>query len=104
MLFRSSVTADNLPEGFVLYEGMKDQFTIAVPQGWGAYDHEQTIKGAPGLFGTVIFVPAESSEVLKQHKPEGSEVWRKVSGGEISSFFVRRDPADAGMSCTGFSE
>ena len=97
-------TADTLPEGFVLYEDMKDQFTIAVPQGWGAYDQEQKLKGQPGLFGIIIFMPAEESQVLKGYKPEGLEVMRKVGRGEIPSFFVERVPADAGMSCTAFSE
>ena len=95
-------TAAGLPEGFVLFEGMKDQFTIALPEGWMAYDQDRLVKGAPGRFGLVYFLP---SEVLgaETGKLASAEVIRGMDTGETASFFLQRQPADEGMSCSGFS-
>lgn len=99
------VDAAGLPEGFVLYDGMKEQFTIALPQGWMAYDQSQALKGAPGRFGMVFFLASKdftSETSTGPYMPVG--VMRKVDSGEFSSFFLQRQAADKGMSCTGFSE
>jgi len=113
--------ATAVPEEFVVYEGLKDQFTIAIPSGWAAYNQTQVLQGAPGPFGIVIFLPATAAQVLKESqsqrfKPGSSEselkeglrkvleVMQKFDSGEIPSFLVERVRADSGMSCSGFSE
>lgn len=99
------VHAAGLPEGFVLYEGMKEQFTIALPQGWMAYDQSQALKEAPGRFGMVFFLASKDFTSETGVGPFISVgVMRKVDSGEFSSFFLQRQAADKGMSCTGFSE
>jgi hypothetical protein len=97
--------AENSPEGFVPYEGLKEQFTIALPQGWTAYDQSRALKGAPGRYGMVFFL---ASKDLTSDTAAGPsmpvEVMVKVDTGEVPSFFVQREAAGKGMSCTGFSE
>ncbi len=99
-------TANILPEGFVLYEGLKGQFTIRIPEGWMAYDQSQALKGVPGRFGMVFFLPSKdfASQFAGGRAFMSPEVMHKVDSGEIASFFVEREAADKGMSCTGFSE
>ena len=114
-----STTAGSLPEGFVLYKGPKEKFTIGIPKEWMAYDTAQAFKGALGRFGYIFFLPSKDfkSEAAKMQLTidgkevpmEGvrfmsDEVRRKVDTGETPSFFIQRAPADRGMSCTGFSE
>ena len=45
---RAQTAAGNLPEGFVLYEGQKGQYTIAIPREWTAYDQSQMLKEKGG--------------------------------------------------------
>ncbi len=98
-------TADALPEGFVLYEGQKSQFTIALPQGWVAYD-QSTINRRHGMqenskFNLIFFYlpPNPTSQ-----DSMSVEVMNKISTGEIPAFFVQKLPAEKGMSCAGLSE
>lgn len=112
--------ATAVPGEFVVYEGLKDQFTIAIPQGWAAYDQEQVVfRKTPGLWGIIIFLPAPVAQELKEFgipktgisESNAKELLRKavellskVEAGEIPSFLVERVRADRGMSCSGFSE
>ena len=97
--------SEALPESFVPYLGLKDQFTIAIPADWMAYDQSQVLKGAPGRFGMVFFLPSKqfSSEAGGEQALMSAEVLLKVDKGDIPSFFVERQPADKGMTCAGFS-
>jgi hypothetical protein len=87
-------TADALPEGFVLYQGHKSQFTIALPPGWIAFDDW-------AHFNLIFFYlpPKPTSQGAMTQ-----EVIEKIHTGEIPSFFVAKSPAENGMSCAGFSE
>src|SRR5207245_615703 len=103
---QQSEKATPVPEEFVVYEGFKDQFTIAIPQGWAAYDQEQVVfKKMPGLWGIVIFLPAAVAQELKESagfQPvisesdvkelgrKGLELLIKADAGEIPSFMVER--------------
>ncbi len=87
----------------MLYEGMKDQFTIALPEGWMAYDQDRLLKGAPGRFGLVFFLPSKVF-TAETGTFASAEVMRTMDTGETESFFLQRQPADKGMSCSGFSE
>jgi hypothetical protein len=98
---------EGLPEGFVLYEGSKAQFTIGIPKDWAAYDQGQTMKAAglermTGRFGDmIIFYQSKDSTHGLIDSPE---LMGKVDTGEVPSFFLQKLPADKGMSCAGFSE
>ncbi len=98
--------ADVVPAGFIRYQAFQNQFTMIIPEDWMAYDQSQAMKGVPGRFGLIFFMPS-TDFVLD---PEGNgrtasmEVVIGLSGGEIPSFFVQRQAAGDGMSCSGFSE
>lgn len=100
-------TAEGLPEGFVLYEGSKEQFIIGLPKDWTAYDQGQMMKAAgidrsTGRFGDmIIFYQSKDSTHGLLESPE---LMGKVDTGELPSFFLQKQPADKGMACTGFSE
>lgn len=90
-----------LPEGFVLYEGSKEQFTIAIPKGWAAFDQGASMRAQgmrPGRFDMIQFEPAD---VLDSPSAKTLE---QVDSGEIPAFFLQKLNASDGMSCTGFSE
>src|SRR5262249_21863868 len=90
-----------LPEGFVLYEGSKEQFTIAIPKDWTAFDQGQMLSAQgvkSGNFNLVYFLPAEHSKAMS------IEVIQKMDRGEVPSFFVQKLPAGQGMSCTALSD
>jgi hypothetical protein len=99
-----------LPEGFVLYEGQKEYYTIAIPKDWIAYDQSKTLKEKGGekaqrmegsRFNLVNFYlppsPASQGSMTE-------ELIKKLSTGEVPSFFVQQMPAEKGMSCSGFSD
>lgn len=95
-----------LPDGFVLFEGRKDQFTIAIPKDWTAYDQarllgEQQAQKNGGMFNVIIFYRAQD-----QASSDGMsvETMRRIDVGEVPSFFVQKMAAEKGMSCDGFSE
>jgi len=94
-----------LPEGFVLYEGSKEEFTIAIPKDWTGYDQGQMLKATGmgdkmgGGFNMIYFLPAKDLE-----STVSGVGLLKVDTGEIPSFFVQKLPADKGMSCAGFSD
>jgi hypothetical protein len=98
-----------IPDGFVLFEGRKDQFTIAIPKDWMAYDQSrvlgeqqpQKMKGGTGIFNVIVFYRAQ------EQASDGAlsvETIRKIDSGEVPSFLVLKMAAEKGMSCEGFSE
>ena len=90
-----------VPDGFVLYEGHKAEFTIALPQGWTVYDQMAALGGKPSPVGMLIFTSSspEKLEIEQQLKVMG-----KMDTGELPSFFVDRTPAKKGMTCSSFPE
>ena len=100
-----SETPTQLPEGYVINEEFKDQFTVAIPKGWMAYDQSRAFKGVSGRWNMIFFLA--STDFATDSPGPGMisvQVLRKVDSGEIPSFFIQRLPADKGMSCAGFSE
>ena len=101
------VATPALPEGFVLYEGSKDQFTIGLPKDWTAYDQGQILKAAgmermAGRGGDmIIFYQSKDSTAGSMLSPE---LMGKVDTGDLPSFFLQKQRADKGMSCADLSE
>lgn len=88
--------------GFTVREELKDQFTIALPEGWSVYDQgaaQGNVMGvqswAPGL-GMVIFSAEEIGDRFS------GELAARIDTGEVPSFFVDRLPRFQGSSCAGF--
>jgi hypothetical protein len=102
--------ADALPEGFVLYEGEKSQFTIAFPKGWVAQDQSQMSlgKGKSKFNLTLFYLPLnptpEESKSVELMTKLMTKLANGIDTGEIPSFFVQKTPAKNGMSCAGLSE
>lgn len=97
---------DDLPAGSIRYQAFQDQFTMMIPQDWMAYDQSEVLKGAAGRFGLIFFLP--SASFVPHPRGTGSTLSEEVaiglSRGDIPSFFVQREPAREGMSCSGFSD
>jgi len=91
-----------VPEGYETFDGLKDQFTVALPAGWSAYNQNQALSGNPSLFGVVVF---SAQAVNKEGETTAdSNVMSRVDTGDLPSFFVDRQPAAKGMSCTKFTK
>jgi len=92
---------------FAPYEGLKDQFTIALPVGWLAHDQSADI-GKPGPYGVVVFSPVNlgRTEVTDDQKAldELRRVAVGVDSGEIPSLAVDRHKAERGMSCEAIND
>jgi len=88
-------------EDLVPFEGLKEQFSIALPGGWTVYNQSEAISGEQGPFGVVFF----SAQPLTKpgEKTADIELLAKADLGEIPSFFVDRQPAGKGMACSEFS-
>ena len=112
-LLGGQVALAQVPEGFVIYEGHKDQFTIALPAGWSVYDQSR-YPGARGFFDMVIFSPVDLSRVLGPQGPhfapgeerakEFETALGRIATGEAPSIWVNRHPAEKGMSCDSFQK
>lgn len=94
-------TQAQVPDGFVLYEGHKAEFTIALPQGWTVYDQGAMLTGKPSPVGMLIFTSSSPKglEIEAQLKLVG-----KMDTGELPSFFVDRNPAKKGTTCGSFPD
>ena len=90
-----------VPDGFVLHEGHKAEFTIALPQGWTVYDQGARLTGTPSPVGMLVFTSSspEGLEIQAQ-----LQVLAKMDTGEAPSFFVDRSPAKKGTTCGSFPE
>jgi len=92
---------------FEPYEGLKEQFTIALPVGWQAHDQSADL-GHPGPYGVVIFSPVnlgrtEVTDVQKQLE-ESLRALEGVDSGKTPSLMVDRHKALRGMSCDGIDD
>lgn len=97
---RSGLTVGNekVLESGRLFDGLKDQFTIVLPEGWTVYDQTAAFTGKPSPYGMVYF----SAEPMLSpgEKMPTLEALRSVDRGDVPSFFVDRHPAGKGMSCS----
>jgi len=80
---------------------IRNQFVIALPEGWSVYEQNEALSGTPSTVGMVIF----SAQRLTREgtATADGELLSKVDSGELASFFVDRVPADKGMSCDKLS-
>jgi len=88
-------------EDLVPFEGLKEQFTIALPGGWNVYNQSEALSGERGPYGVVFF----SAQPLTKpgEKTADAELLAKADVGEIPTFFVDRQPAGKDMACSEFS-
>jgi len=88
-------------QDLVPFEGLKEQFTIALPNGWNVYNQSEAVSGEQSPFGVVFF----SAQPLTKpgEKAADIELLAKADIGEIPTFFVDRQPAGKGMTCSEFS-
>src|SRR5260221_4270487 len=88
-------------EDLAPFEGLKEQFTIALPGGWNVYNQLEGFSGERGPLGMVFF----SAQPLTKpgEKTADAELLAKADVGEIPSFFVDRHPAGKDMACRDFS-
>lgn len=96
------LAALQVPAGYQTYDSLASEFTIALPQGWSAFDQAAALGArTPAPFSMVIF----SSVPMVQADPQQAvEVLGRVATGEIPSFFVQRQSNDRHMSCAGLTE
>ena len=83
-------------------DGLKDQFTIILPEGWAVYDQTAAFTGKPGLYGMVFFAaePVLSPGEKVPSTAESMETLLRIDRGDVPSFFVDRHSAGRGMSCS----
>jgi len=110
MALACAVLEAQLPEGYVLNDALKAQFTLALPAGWMASDQGQRMRQLgvriPEGFGLVYFSSVNVAEAFgpfeKGQEEQGQkslDVLRQINTGELPSFFVDRHRAEKGMSC-----
>ncbi len=98
----------NVPAGFVPYTELDFQFAMAVPQGWFSYhDAVESVDGQ-ALWGRTIFTPDAAIDPAGK-SPEQRESARReaaagIRRGAVVAWIIDRREAEAGMSCSGFSE
>jgi len=101
VVFNATIPLADAAEDLVPFEGLKEQFTIALPAGWNVYNQSEAVSGERGPFGVVFF----SAHPLTKpgEKVADAELLAKADVGEIPSFFVDRQPAGKDMACSEFS-
>ena len=122
LLAPSILGGAELPAGLAVFDDLKEQFTIAVPEGWHSYDQGGAVTGKPGTVGRVIF-SAEEIPGLHLARIEGTdyeveykdpqvnararEVAAALDRGTLPSFIVDRislERSRKGMSCASFTK
>jgi hypothetical protein len=92
---------------FEPYEGLKEQFTIALPVGWRAHDQNAAL-GQPGPHGVVIFSPINLASVRvtddKKQLADLVSAMENIDSGETPSLLVDRHKSPRGMSCDGIDD
>jgi len=101
IVFNATIPLADAAEDLVPFEGLKEQFTIALPGGWNVYNQSEALSGERGPFGVVFF----SAQPLTKpgEKTADAELLAKADVGEIPTFFVDRQPAGKDMACSEFS-
>lgn len=94
-------TAVAQPEAGRLFDGLKNQFTIVLPEGWTVYDQTAALTQRPSPYGIVYF---SAEPVLapgeRMPTPDAPGALLSVDRGDVQSFFVDRHSASKGMSCS----
>lgn len=110
MALACAVVEAQLPEGYVLNDALKTQFTLALPAGWMSSDQGQRMRQLGGRipegFGLVYFSSVNVAEAFgpfeKGQEEQGQkslDVLRQIDTGALPAFFVDRRRAEKGMSC-----
>jgi hypothetical protein len=98
----------HVPVGFETFDGMDDQFTIALPAGWSAHPRTQVHVSGQAIWGTILFSPSplvpDSSLPATQQDEARSSALREAESGRTGAVFVQLREALRGMRCEGFSE
>lgn len=97
-----------IPEGFVLFDGMKDQFQLALPAGWSALDQGEMMTGKKEKTGMPVIFSAEAID-LKPTKDQEAltkmvDQITRLQEGVMPGFVLDRLAAKRGMTCEGFDE
>ena len=97
----AGIPSADATEDLVPFEGLKEQFTIALPSGWAVYNQSEALSGERSALGVVSF----SAQPLTRsgEKVADAELLAKADVGDIPSFFVDRQPAGNDMTCGEFS-
>ncbi len=74
------------PEGFQPFLGMKDQFELALPSGWSAFDQAAILTGKPGKTGPPVVFSSEPID--GQAMMSGDEQALQKVVGQLSSVEV----------------
>ncbi len=98
VLAGAAAAQEQAPEAGRLFDGLKDQLTIVLPEGWTVFDQTAAFTGKPSPYGMVIF-SAEPVLAPGEKRPT-PEALLPVYRGDVPSFFVDRHPAGKGMSCS----
>ncbi len=112
----------DVPAGFVVFDELEEQFSIAVPEGWHSHNQGNELTGEPGPAGRVIFsaepIPGlhrarhEGTDYEIEYKEEevnqaASEMAVEFDRGLVPSFivdrFTLRRPRK-GMTCGSFTK
>jgi hypothetical protein len=89
-------------EAYETYDGLREQFTIALPAGWSTYNQNQALSGELSPLGVVV---SSALAVRKEGETTADpDLMSRIDTGEIPSFFVDRQPAAKGMSCSKFTK
>jgi hypothetical protein len=107
--------AAQIPDGYSMYSGHQEQFTLALPEGWIAYDQRKHLAGlgtnADDGLGVIIFSPVDLAAMAGPF-PAGQQpdvqalldTMGKIDTGELPSFFVERSRSERGMSCASLGD
>ncbi len=95
-------------DAFEPYFGMKDQFALALPRGWGVYDQGAVLSGKSAKTGPPVVFSAElidGQAMMSGDKEALQKVLdqlSRVESGALASFRLDRIAAIKGTSCNGF--
>src|SRR3989442_15254957 len=71
-------------EDLVQFEGLKEQFTVALPSGWNVYNQSEAVSGEPSPVGGVFF----SAQRLTKPGEKTADIvlFAKAESGERPTF------------------
>jgi hypothetical protein len=105
---RLRVAQWDVPQGYVTYEALAKQFTLAVPGDWHTHLGSLVVDGEGRSWGVATF---SAERIDYAHRTPGEiehldadPDLRRVRSGEIPAFFVSSRRIESGMDCDGFSK
>lgn len=98
-LERAAAAQYDVPAGFSTFEGIEDQLTLALPEGWEAYLQSLVFVDDRAPWGTTVF----SSRPVPQDPADRASTLQRVLDAAVPSFFLDRREAGKRTSCKGLS-